>query len=144
MINNNLNLVRTSVSKVSSSFQSGAAAARDEMMTSLIQLTKEMIVGERGYVQTGKSRTYDPATPGQPPMSRTGTLRRSIQGQKQDLGFGSYGAIVGPGVVYGRALELGGEYAPRTWTRGQKFPYMAPAFRKFQVVAPSIIRKHIG
>lgn len=144
MINNNLNLVRTSVSKVSSSFQSGAAAARDEMMTSLIQLTKEMIVGERGYVQTGKSRTYDVATPDLPPMNRTGTLRRSIQGQKYDLADGKYGAMVGPGVVYGRALELGGEYAPKKWTRGQKFPYMAPAFRKFQVVAPAIVRKHIG
>jgi hypothetical protein len=152
VINTNLTLVRQSVTKAATSFDQGAAAARDEMMDTLIQLTKEEIKGERPYTdKTGrnrksvpvKDRVYDKATDGEPPMTRTGTLRRSIHGQKTDKGFSTYSAIIGPGVVYGRALELGGEYAPANWG-GKRFPYMSPAFQKFKVVAPAIIRKHIG
>jgi len=143
VINTNLTLVRQSVTKAATSFDQGAAAARDEMMMTLIQLTKEEIKGERAYTTVGKTRYYETATDGEPPQNRTGTLRRSIHGQKTDKGFGTYSAIIGPGVVYGRALELGGEYAPANWG-GKRFPYMSPAFKKFQIVAPTIVRKHIG
>ena len=140
MINNNLKLVRDSVNAFSHSLDTGARGARDEMMATLIQLAQEEIKGERPYEQVGKGlkgRRYSKATPGQPPMNRTGRLRRSIHGEKFDEGFAKYEAIVGPGVIYGRVLEVG-------FANGNRYPYMAPAFRKFQSVAPMIIRKHIG
>ena len=140
MINNNLKLVRDSVLRAQRSIDEGARGARDEMMASLIQLTQEEIKGERPYEQVGKGvkgRRYSKATPGQPPMNRTGRLRRSIHGEKFNEGFAKYEAIVGPGVIYGKTLEVG-------FSNGNKYPYMAPAFRKFQSIAPTIIAKHIG
>jgi hypothetical protein len=103
------------------------------MMTTLIQLAKAEIVGKRPKGQV--------ATSGQPPMNRTGNLRRSIRGEKYNVGFAKYEAIVGPTMIYGRAVEMGG--AP-TWTKGQKFPYMSPAYAKFRLIAPRIVQKHMA
>ncbi len=106
----------------------GAQNARDEMMVTLIQLSKEEIKGRRPEGQK--------ATAGQPPMNRTGNLRRSIRGEKRTVGFAKYTAIVGPTIIYGRAVELGGEFSPKSWkgtTAVKGFPYMAPAFKKFKV-----------
>jgi hypothetical protein len=81
-------------------------------------------------------------------MNRTGDLRRSIVGEKFRTGFASYSAIVGPTVVYGRAVELGGQYAPRSWkgtTAMAGFPYMAPAYKKFQgAVSRQIVTRYFG
>lgn len=101
-------------------------------MNTLIQLAKEEIVGRRPKGQK--------ATSGQPPMNRTGNLRRSIRGEKYKIGFGKYEAIVGPTIIYGRRVELGGG----NWPSGTRFPYMAPAYAKFRVIAPTIIRKHLA
>jgi hypothetical protein len=109
------------------------------MMVTLIQLSKEQIQGRRPVGQR--------ATAGRPPMNRTGNLRRSIRGEKINKGFGKYEAIVGPTIVYGRAVELGGEFSPPSWkgtTAVKGFPYMAPAFKKFQVIAPRIVKKHLS
>ncbi|NBQ47891.1 MAG: hypothetical protein EBU33_05475 [Sphingobacteriia bacterium] len=133
MITSNLNLVRDAVGKATKSIDAGARATRDEMMTTLIQLAKEEIQGKRPKGQV--------ATSGKPPMNRTGNLRRSIRGEKYDKGFAKYEAIVGPTMIYGRAVEMGG--AP-TWTRGQKFPYMSPAYAKFRLIAPRIVQKHMA
>ncbi len=103
------------------------------MMTTLIQLAKAEIVGRRPKGER--------ATSGKPPMNRTGNLRRSIRGEKYDVGFAKYNAIVGPTMIYGRAVEMGG--AP-TWTKGQKFPYMSPAYAKFRLIAPRIVQKHMA
>ena len=139
MITSNLKLVRSALEKAGANMDKGAMAARDEMMLALIQLSKEQIQGKRPKGEK--------ATSGQPPMNRTGNLRRSIRGEKFRKGFASYSAIVGPTIIYGRAVELGGSYAPDSW-RGTSamagFPYMKPAFMKFRVVAPAIIAKHIG
>ena len=139
MITSNLKLVRSALEKAGASMDKGAMAARDEMMLALIQLSKEQIQGKRPKGEK--------ATSGQPPMNRTGNLRRSIRGEKFRKGFASYSAIVGPTIIYGRAVELGGSYAPDSW-RGTSamagFPYMKPAFMKFRVIAPAIITKHIG
>ena len=127
LIPNNLRLVKKAVDKVGSSIDVKARMARDDMMTALIQLSKEQIKGRRPPGQK--------ATAGLPPMNRTGNLRRSIRGEKFQQGFANYSAIVGPTISYGRSVELGGEYAPRSWhgTSAMKgFPYMAPAFRQFQ------------
>ena len=133
MITSNLKLVREATKKAGKSIDDGARATRDEMMTTLIQLAKAEIVGKRPKGQR--------ATSGQPPMNRTGNLRRSIRGEKYDVGFAKYEAIVGPTMIYGRAVELGG--AP-TWTKGQKFPYMSPAYAKFRLIAPRIVQKHMA
>ena len=139
MITSNLKLVRSALEKAGASMDKGAMAARDEMMLALIQLSKEQIQGKRPKGEK--------ATSGQPPMNRTGNLRRSIRGEKFRKGFASYSAIVGPTIIYGRAVELGGSYAPDSW-RGTSamagFPYMKPAFMKFRTIAPAIIAKHIG
>lgn len=139
MITSNLKLVRDSVTKATKSIDEGARNARDEMMTALIQLSKEEIQGRRPKGEK--------ATAGQPPMNRTGNLRRSIRGVKITKGFAKYEAIVGPTIIYGRAVELGGNFAPRSWkgtTAMRGFPYMAPAFKKFQVLAPNIVRKNLA
>ncbi len=133
MITSNLKLVKEATKKAGKSIDDGARATRDEMMTTLIQLAKAEIVGRRPKGER--------ATSGKPPMNRTGNLRRSIRGEKYDIGFAKYAAIVGPTMIYGRVVELGG--AP-TWTRGQKFPYMSPAYAKFRLIAPRIVQKHMA
>ena len=133
MITSNLKLVKEATKKAGKSIDDGARATRDEMMTTLIQLAKAEIVGRRPKGER--------ATSGQPPMNRTGNLRRSIRGEKYNVGFAKYEAIVGPTIIYGRAVELGG--AP-TWTKGQKFPYMSPAYAKFRLIAPRIVQKHMA
>ena len=133
MITSNLKMVREATKKAGKSIDDGARATRDEMMTTLIQLAKAEIVGKRPKGQR--------ATSGKPPMNRTGNLRRSIRGEKYNVGFAKYEAIVGPTMIYGRAVEMGG--AP-TWTRGQKFPYMSPAYAKFRLIAPRIVQKHMA
>jgi hypothetical protein len=126
-------LVKEATKKAGKSIDDGARATRDEMMTTLIQLAKAEIVGRRPKGER--------ATSGKPPMNRTGNLRRSIRGEKYDVGFAKYNAIVGPTMIYGRAVEMGG--AP-TWTKGQKFPYMSPAYAKFRLIAPRIVQKHMA
>ena len=72
-------------------------------------------------------------------MNRTGDLRRSIKGEKFRVGFASYTAIVGPTIIYGRRVELGGG----NWPSGVRFPYMEPAYEKFRVsVLPQIQAKY--
>lgn len=133
MITSNLKLVREATKKAGKSIDDGARATRDEMMVTLIQLAKAEIVGRRPKGERAIS--------GQPPMNRTGNLRRSIRGEKYNVGFAKYEAIVGPTMIYGRAVEMGG--AP-TWTKGQKFPYMSPAYAKFRLIAPRIVQKHMA
>ncbi len=132
MITSNLKQVRQSLEKAGKGLDDSARNCRDEMMNTLIQLSKEEIVGRRPKGQK--------ATSGQPPMNRTGNLRRSIRGEKYKIGFGKYEAIVGPTIIYGRRVELGGG----NWPSGTRFPYMAPAYAKFRVIAPTIIRKHLA
>jgi len=144
MITQNLRQVREALQKAGSNLDKSAEACRDEMMTTLIQLAKEEIVGRRPKNSDG---TWQKATAGQPPMNRTGNLRRSIRGEKFRKGFAKYEAIVGPTIIYGRAVELGGQYAPASWKGTSAmagFPYMKPAFTKFKVVAPLIVRKHLS
>ena len=126
-------MVREATKKAGKSIDDGARATRDEMMVTLIQLAKAEIVGKRPKGERAIS--------GKPPMNRTGNLRRSIRGEKYNVGFAKYEAIVGPTMIYGRAVEMGG--AP-TWTRGQKFPYMSPAYAKFRLIAPRIVQKHMA
>ena len=133
MITSNLKLVKEATKKAGKSIDDGARATRDEMMTTLIQLAKAEIVGRRPKGERAVS--------GKPPMNRTGNLRRSIRGEKYNIGFAKYEAIVGPTMIYGRAVEMGG--AP-TWTKGQKFPYMSPAYAKFRLIAPRIVQKHMA
>lgn len=149
MIKNNLKLVKRDWDKLTDKTVAKASLVRDEMMVSLIQLSKEQIQGKRGS-HTGPrgGKVWDKATPGQPPMNRTGDLRRSIRGEKYSSGFGTYSAIVGPTISYGRAVEMGGEFAPPSWRNSDAikgFPYMEPAMRNFQtVVYPQIVSKYYG
>lgn len=135
MINSNLHSVIKAVSKQTDKIDENARKCRDEMMTTLMSLAKREIKGQRPKGQK--------ATIGQPPMNRTGNLRRSIKGEKSREGFGTYSAVVGPTIVYGRSLEIGGQYAPPTWSKDAKYPYMQPAFIKFRLLARGIIRKHM-
>jgi len=110
----------------------GTRKARDEMMARLIQLAKEEI---KGYRRPGEK-----AEAGKPPKNRTGNLRRSIAGDPVTIGFAHYYAEVGPQMIYSRRLELGGG----NWPSNLKFPYMAPAFAKFQSESLAIIEKHLA
>ena len=135
MIPNNLRLVKQVWTKETKSLDIKARLMRDEMMAALIQLSKEQIVGKRPK-ENGR---YTKAISGLPPMNRTGDLRRSITGEKFNVGFANYSAIVGPTVVYGRRVELGGG----NWRPGTMFPYMAPAYVRFRtMVLPQITNKY--
>lgn len=144
MITNNLRLVRKSVTKYASKIDVGSRLARDEMAATLVQLAKE----EFDAGSTGKGKFQKDATPGGRPKVRSGNLRRSIIFQKYSIGFANYQAIIGPTMVYSRAVELGGKYSPRSWRGTQAealgFPFMKPAWQKFRGIAPAIIRKHLG
>jgi len=138
VIKSNISQVKKFIDKAETNLDSGARAARDEMMATFIQLAQKEIKGDR------KTVGY-PATPGQPPMNVTGNLRRSIRGEKGQIGFGTYTAVVGPTVgVYARALEMGGKYAPPSWKNQQSYPYMRPAYEKFKTVFMTIVHKHLG
>ena len=135
MIPNNLRLVKQVWDKETKSLDIKARLMRDEMMAVLIQLSKEQIEGKRPKV----NGRYTKAVSGLPPMNRTGDLRRSITGEKFNVGFANYSAIVGPTIVYGRRVELGGG----NWSPGTMFPYMAPAYTKFRtMVLPQITNKY--
>lgn len=140
MINSNLKLVRKAVDKQVANIDMGARMARDEMMMALIQLSKKQIEGARPYVVGPRGgRQYAPATPGQPPMNRTGNLRRSIRGEKFRSGFANYSGIVGPTIEYARQVELGGG----NWPNGVRFPYMEPAYAQFRTqVVPQVTAKY--
>ena len=134
---NNIRFVRMAVNKAEAKIDMGARLARDEMMAKLIQLAQEEIKGDR------KNVAY-PAVSGEPPMNVTGNLRRSIRGERFRSGFASYSAVVGPTLVYGRALEVGGQYAPPSWPSGNSYPYMKPAFAKYMRFHYTIMRKHLS
>ena len=103
------------------------------MMTALIQLSKEQIQGRR---KKGEVAWQGHPTP---PMNRTGDLRRSIRGEKFNQGFANYSAIVGPTIIYGRRVELGGG----NWRPGVRFPYMEPAYQMYRTaVHQQIINKY--
>ena len=120
MIPNNLRLVKQVWAKETKRLDISARLMRDEMMAALIQLSKEEIKGKRPKI----NGRYTKAISGLPPMNRTGDLRRSITGEKFNVGFANYSALVGPTIVYGRRVEMGGG----NWSPGTMFPYMAPAY----------------
>ena len=133
MLTQNLKLVRKSVDKLGRNVDVASRMARDEMMAALIQLSKEQIQGRRPKGQVAWTGTPTP------PMNRTGDLRRSIRGEKFRQGFASYTAIVGPTIIYGRRVELGGG----NWQPGVRFPYMEPAYNDFRMkVYPQIQAKY--
>lgn len=137
MIKSNLKLVNKVWNSTTKKVDVATRAARDEMMTSLIQLTKEFLTdqGKRPKVN-GK---YTKAVPGHPPMMRSAKLRNSIRGEKYRLGFASYAAVVGPTIIYGRKVELGGP----NWKPGVKFPYMEPSYNIYRTqVHKQIIDKY--
>ena len=141
MIITNLNLVKTAVTRQTANLDIRVRMARDEMMTAMIQLAQHEIRGQR--------KEGEKATAGEPPKNRTGNLRRSIKGFKFSTGRARYSAIVGPTIIYGRAVELGGDYAPSSWqgTSAMKgFPYMKPAYEKLTNggLVNKILRKHLG
>lgn len=145
MIPNNLKLVKGVWNKAAKKVDLKARMARDDMMTALIQMTKETLnaQGKRPYTTGPRGgRIYTKAISGHPPMMRSGDLKRSIRGERYQLGFANYSAIVGPTVIYGRVLELGGN---PNWGSGTMFPYMAPTWAKFQgVVAAQIVERYFG
>jgi hypothetical protein len=136
MIENNIPDVMRGVLKAQAKIDNGARMARDEMMSQLIQLSKEQIKGKREPGEKAES--------GKPPKNRTGNLRRSIKGEKIREGFATYSGIVGPTIIYGRRVELGSSGGKRPWPEGVKFPYMKPAWEKFRPLALGIIRKHLA
>lgn len=94
----------------------------------------------------GKRPEGEKAISGQPPMNRTGNLRRSIAGSMNRVGYGHYQAVVGAYAVYARAVEKGDPYNPPTWRNGEHFPFLQPAVDKFvqQGMVGRVLQKHLG
>ena len=136
MINSNLRLVRKVWEEKTTSLDVAARAARDEMMVALIQLSKEQI--ERRRTKDSNGKWTPTPVPGESAWSRSGDLRRSITGQRFNVGFAHYEAVVGPTIVYARKVELGGP----NWKPGVRYPYMEPAYEKFRtVIVPQVQTK---
>lgn len=135
MITTNLNIVIRKISNAEIKLDASALAATEELKKAAIELIQGEIRGTRPKGQK--------AVTGQPPMNRTGKLRASVKGEATRIGFATYGAIVGPTVgTYARAVEMGGKFAPRTWTKGEHFPYVRPAYIKLKAMVPAIIKRH--
>jgi hypothetical protein len=135
MITTNLDIVIKKISNSEIKLDAAAFAATEELKKTAIELIKSEIKGTRPKGQK--------AVTGQPPMNRTGKLRASVKGEATRVGFASYGAIVGPTVgTYARAVEVGNPFNPPTWTKGEHFPYVRPAYIKLKAMVPAIIKRH--
>jgi len=118
-----------------------------EISQALAGAGMRQIKGERPYRETsGGGRVYEKAVSGQPPMSRTGDLRRSIRGQHMRLGYATYEAVVGADMIYARAVEVGAPYNPPSWQNNEHFPFLKPALEEFTRtnLVVRILRKHLG
>lgn len=110
---------------------------------------KEISVALEGFGKReikGQRPKGQKATTGEPPMNRTGNLRRSIRGMSGRKGFGIYEAVVGADMVYARAVEVGNPYNPPSWRNGEHFPFLSPALQKFvrTGLLKRILIKHLG
>lgn len=71
------------------------------------------------------------SAPGEPPFLVSGDLRRSIQVEGPiPAGAGSWSAMVGPTVIYGRIQELGGQTGRGHSVTLPPRPYVAPTLAK--------------
>ena len=141
--------VRTNLSQVRRQMDSKIAGVdravfrtAAEIAATGTRFAKAEITGRRGQTDG----VWDKATPGKPPMNRTGTLRRSINSRVYKDGFGSYTGRIEPATNYARALEVGHQYAPPSWRfsdANEGFPYMRPALNRLRAAIPGIIRKNM-
>lgn len=93
----------------------------------------------KGYkrpIGNGKFR-YTTANPGEGPAYVSGALRNSIHANPTVKGLFGYEATVGTGLVYSRQIEFGGS----NWPEGVRYPYLFPAARMVEAVAPSIFSR---
>jgi hypothetical protein len=139
-IKTNLNIVHREMNQLIDTMDVGSRKAANELAAAMEQIAKNEIQGKR--------QLNEKAEAGKPPKNRTGNLRRSIKSFKYREGFATYRAVVGPTMIYARAVELGGEYAPRSWqgtTAMKGFPYMQPAWEKFKKsgIMKEIIAKNV-
>lgn len=126
-IKTNIGIFNREMNALVNTMDAGARNATNELAAALTQMAKEEIQGKR---QPGEK-----AVAGKPPKNRTGNLRRSIKSFKFREGFATYRAVVGPTMIYARAVEEGGKSAPPSWqgtTAMRGFPYMLPAWKKFK------------
>lgn len=115
----------------------GAVSALTEMARRADRAA-ERAVAESAAVVERQAKINASGRPG--PEVRTGAHRRSfVTVGPTSIGPGRYQCLVGPTMVYSRALELG---HPR-WPAGVKYPSLGPAMEFAQRVAiPAIFRKH--
>ena len=141
-VKTNINLFHREMNQLIDTMDAGARKAANELAAAMEQIAKNEIQGKR--------QLNEKAEAGKPPKNRTGNLRRSIKSFKYREGFASYKVEVGPTMVYSRAVELGGEAAPRSWqgtSAMRGFPYMLPAWIKFknsglmeEIIARNVMR----
>ena len=138
METDNLAQVEAALKAYQARLDTQIGAATREVSIALESLGKKEIKGQRPKGEK--------ATTGEPPMNRTGNLRRSIKGTSSRKGFGTYEAIVGADMVYARAVEVGNPYNPPSWRNGEHFPFLSPALRKFvkSGLLKRILIKHLG
>jgi len=137
-MSDNLPQVEAALLAYKQQFDMRVSNAAREISIALESYGKREIKGERPKGEK--------AITGEPPMNRTGNLRRSIRGTSQRVGFAKYSAIAGTDMIYGRAVEVGAPYNPPSWQNGEHFPYLEPALQKFAMsgLITRILIKHIG
>lgn len=97
-----------------------------------------LAVAESAAVIERQAKQNASGRPG--PEVRSGAHRRSfITEGPRSVGPGRWEALVGPTMVYSRALELGHP----NWPAGVKYPSLGPAMEfASRVAIPAIFRKH--
>jgi hypothetical protein len=138
MENDNLPQVEAALQAYKNRLDQKIGFAAREISIALEGFGKREIKGQRLKGQK--------ATTGEPPMNRTGNLRRSIRGTSNRKGFGIYESVVGADMVYARAVEVGDPYNPPSWRNGERFPFLSPALKKFvsSGLLKRILVKHLG
>ena len=71
------------------------------------------------------NRVYTKATPGEPPMIRSGLLRRSIRPNVTKVKSKHYEVFIGAYTKYSRILEMG-------FPNGARYPYLLPTVQEFR------------
>lgn len=142
----NLNEVLASLDKYGVNVDKAIAQLANDIGMRLTQMVMHKISRYRPFTVAGETsgatytwktqprgskksdRRYTKATSGEPPMVRTGNLRRSVRPTMNKVGPKHYEVFIGAYTKYARRLELGGG----NWPADTKFPYLEPTVKEFR------------
>ena len=120
-VSSNTNQIIDLLKAKSSKIDASVKDATNQIKLDTVGVMMQQIVGGHPY---GTDRSQGGNIIAGKPSNVTGNLRNSIpsSSRTEQEGFGVYKAIVGAGMIYARALELGHP----NWRSGIKYPFVEP------------------